>query len=78
MKFQSLSRVLAVAGLVLLALAGVTLAQNSADKQAAPKLVIKQLERNFGEIKKGDVAQHTFTFRNEGKADLEIKKVAPS
>lgn len=46
--------------------------------QNAPKLVIKQTEHNFGEVKKGAPTQHTFTFRNEGKADLEIKNVAPS
>jgi len=47
-------------------------------KDAAPKLAIKELERSFGEIKKGAVVTHTFTFRNEGKADLEIRNVAPS
>jgi hypothetical protein len=66
--------------ILLSALSIVARAQNaqSQAKDAAPKLVIKQLERSFGEIKIGAVATHTFTFRNEGKADLEIKSVAPS
>lgn len=46
--------------------------------QAAPKIVIPKMEHNFGEIKKGANATYTFTFKNEGKADLEIKRVAPS
>ncbi len=78
MKFKSLSRLLAAVCAALLSLPGVAAAQSSADQQAAPKLVIKQLERNFGEIKKGAVTRHSFTFKNEGKADLEIKNVAPS
>ncbi|MCG3161322.1 MAG: hypothetical protein JMDDDDMK_02489 [Acidobacteria bacterium] len=52
--------------------------QSSQTGQAAPKIVIKQLEYSFGEIKKGAVADHTFTFKNEGKADLQIRNVAPS
>ena len=46
--------------------------------QAASKIVIPKTEHNFGEIKKGANATYTFTFKNEGKADLEIKRVAPS
>jgi hypothetical protein len=76
--------VLAAAVIIMLALSFVARAQNGpgnrADQanQASPKIVIKQLEHNFGEIKKGAVAEHIFTFRNEGKADLQIRNVAPS
>ena len=62
-----------VAVLVMLAVA--VLAQASA---GAPKIVITKTEHNFGEIKKGTNATYTFTFKNEGKTDLEIKRVAPS
>ncbi len=78
MKVKPLSRILAAVAASLLVLTGAALGQSSADKQAVPKLVIKQLDRSFGEIKQGTVAQHTFTFRNEGKVNLEIKSVAPS
>jgi hypothetical protein len=78
MNHKSLSRILAVACSILLSFTIAAMAQSGADKPAAPKLVIKQLERNFGEIKKGVTVQHAFTFRNEGKANLEIKNVAPS
>ncbi|HMV46913.1 MAG TPA: DUF1573 domain-containing protein [Blastocatellia bacterium] len=57
---------------VLLALAAVAFGQ------AAPKIAIPKTEHNFGEIKKGANATYTFTFKNEGKADLEIKRVAPT
>jgi Spy/CpxP family protein refolding chaperone len=70
MKLKSL---FALAALLLLASAA--FAQGSAD---APKLVIKSKEHNLGEVKKGTQAQHTFVFKNEGKADLLIKNVAPS
>ena len=58
-------------------LAAATYAQ-AAKAEDAPKLVIKQTEHNFGEVKKGEIAQHAFVVKNEGKADLEIKNVAPS
>lgn len=43
-----------------------------------PKLVIKETEHNFGEIKKGANVSYTFVLKNEGTADLEIKRVAPT
>jgi len=78
MKFKSLSHTLAAAGVVLLSLTCAALGQGSSDTQAKSKLAIQKLEHSFGEIKKGAVAQHTFTFKNEGQANLEIKSVAPS
>ncbi|MBL8187872.1 MAG: DUF1573 domain-containing protein [Acidobacteria bacterium] len=44
----------------------------------APKIAIKKTDLNLGEVKKGTSANFTFTFKNEGTADLEIKRVAPS
>lgn len=44
----------------------------------APKLTIKETEHNFGEVKKTANPSYTFVFKNEGKADLEIKRVAPT
>jgi hypothetical protein len=45
---------------------------------AGPKLGIAQLQHDFGEIKKGTTAQHSFTFKNEGSVDLQITNVAPA
>ena len=73
MKFKSAIGAIAA----VLALAAAAFGQN-ASPAGGPKIVIKQVEYNFGEIKKGVTAEHTFTFKNEGKADLEIKSVAPS
>jgi hypothetical protein len=63
-------------GIIAIALAMTSIAFSQTGN--APKLIIKQTEHNFGEVKKGETAQHAFTFKNEGKADLEIKNVAPS
>src|SRR5574341_353214 len=78
MKTISFLRVLATLGAVSFALTGAVFGQSSGNSQAKPKLVIQTLEHNFGEIRKGSVAAHSFTFKNEGKADLEITRVAPS
>ncbi len=83
MKFKSLSIALALA----FALAVVALGQtpqaakpesNTAKKEAAPKLIISKTQHDFGDIKKGTLAEHTFAFKNEGTADLVINNVAPS
>ena len=57
-------------------------AQHTAGKTdespGTPKLVIQQLTQNLGEVQKNGVATASFTFRNEGTADLRIINVAPS
>jgi len=73
--FGTLAVVLAMAAAVL----GQAQGQAPAQAQAgAPKIVIKETEHNFGEVKKAANPSYTFVFKNEGKADLEIKRVAPS
>lgn len=67
MKFKLILNIAA-----LLVLAGVALGQ------AVPKIAIAKTEQNLGEIKKGAVATYSYVFKNEGKADLEIKNVAPA
>jgi len=63
----------------MLALAAAVLGQAPAQAQAgAPKIAIKETEHNFGEVKKTANPSYTFVFKNEGKADLEIKRVAPT
>lgn len=44
----------------------------------APKIAINKTDISLGEVKKGSSANFTFVFKNEGTADLEIKRVAPS
>ena len=48
------------------------------ERVAGPKLTIAQLQYDFGQIKKGTVAQHSFTFKNDGSTDLQITNVAPA
>ena len=33
---------------------------------------------DFGEVKQGEKLQCTFEFKNEGKSDLEIRKIKPN
>lgn len=61
---------------VWLALAVVAFGQTATPN--VPKIAIKKTDHNVGEIKKGGNASYTFVFKNEGTADLEIKRVAPS
>ncbi|MBS1790863.1 MAG: DUF1573 domain-containing protein [Acidobacteria bacterium] len=61
---------------VWLALA--TAAFGQAAPSSAPKLAIKETNHNVGDVKKGVSANFSFVFKNEGSADLEIKRVAPS
>jgi len=44
----------------------------------SPKLVIASLEHSFGTVKAGEPLSYTFTIKNEGDSDLEIKTVSPS
>lgn len=77
-----------VAIMLLLALSGTVNAQGSGtgagakspDKGSAnaqPKVSIAQTEFNFGEVKQGEMISHTFTVKNTGAANLEIKDVRP-
>lgn len=66
---------------IWLALAVVAFGQAATNGQAAagaPKIAIKTTDHNIGEVKKGVSASYTFVFKNEGTADLEIKRVAPT
>ncbi len=51
------------------------------DKKAAPtempKLWIESFTHDFGEVKAGTPLNYSFVIKNQGKANLEIKNVAP-
>lgn len=59
----------------LLVLAGSVAGQGAHPEALAPKLVVVATEFKAGEVKQGAEVKHAFTLRNEGKADLEIKRV---
>ncbi len=44
----------------------------------APKLVFDEPNFNFGTITEGEKVSHSFTFHNEGKQDLIIRKISTS
>jgi hypothetical protein len=81
MKHLSTFRLAALACCTLLALGGAAQAQAAQPpgaKKPAPKLVIEATEHNFGVVKEGVKIAHTFKIKNEGDANLEIVRVAPS
>lgn len=63
--------------IMLLMLTGIAFGQTG-PAAGTPKLVIKSTEHNLGEVKKGTPAAYSYVFKNEGTADLEIKRVAPT
>ena len=49
-----------------------------ADHCCGPKMVLKERDFDFGEVKQGEVITHTFEVLNQGDEMLKIKKVSPS
>lgn len=62
----------------LLTVAGAALALGHPQAEARPELAIAALEPSFGTVKLGTPLTYSFVLQNKGKADLEIKNVAPS
>ncbi len=52
-------------------------ANDNKDNAATPKLVIAEQDHHFGVVKPGIPLKHEFVLKNTGKADLEVKSVAP-
>ncbi|MDZ7696172.1 MAG: hypothetical protein U5R49_04315 [Deltaproteobacteria bacterium] len=48
-----------------------------AGEPLGPKMVIKELEFDYGEVKEGETIEHTFLVLNQGDAPLEIARVRP-
>lgn len=53
-------------------------AKPDAKPAGAPKIAIAKTQHDFGELKKGVMAQYDFKFKNEGTTELTINNVAPS
>ena len=62
---------------LVLVVASFALAQGTPAPGGEPKLVIESFAHDFGEVKSGAPLQFTFIVKNQGKADLLIKSVAP-
>ena len=67
-----------LATLCLLTLASAALAWGGPQADDKPELAIASLEHSFGTIKPGTPLTYSFVVKNTGKANLEIKSVAPS
>ena len=48
-----------------------------ADQDGAPKMVLKERDFDFGEVKGGEVITHTFEVLNQGDQILTIEKINP-
>lgn len=48
-----------------------------ADQGRAPKIVLKEQDFDFGEVKQGETIVHTFEVLNQGQVMLIIEKVNP-
>jgi hypothetical protein len=62
---------------LVLASASFAMAQGTPAPGGEPKLVIASFTHDFGEVKAGSPLEFTFIVKNQGKADLLIKSVAP-
>jgi hypothetical protein len=48
-----------------------------AQADSGPKMVLKEREFDCGEVKEGEVIEHTFSVLNQGDEPLEIVRVKP-
>jgi hypothetical protein len=48
-----------------------------AQEEKGPKMVLKETEFDFGEVKEGRVLQHSFSVVNKGNEELRIISVKP-
>ncbi len=44
----------------------------------APRIEFSEIQKDFGDVKEGDVIEHEFVFTNTGKSDLIIRKIQAS
>ncbi len=48
-----------------------------AQETKGPKIVIKVMRHDFGDVKEGEIVTHTFRVLNQGNETLKIMKVKP-
>lgn len=49
-----------------------------AEETKGPKLVIKEMQFDFGKVAQGTVVSHVFEIKNAGNEPLIIERVVPS
>lgn len=77
MKSQFLPVCLAAILMLAISVTGQTPSTARPATPAQPKIAVSKLQHDFGDIKKGTLAEYSFTFKNEGTADLLITNVQP-
>jgi len=63
-------------GVICIALVTLCRYSTPAQEIKGPKMVFKEREFDFNDVKEGKVIRHTFQVLNQGDETLEIKKVA--
>jgi hypothetical protein len=51
---------------------------SESDLLTAPQVEFTEIKKDFGIVKEGDVIEHDFVFKNNGKSDLIIRKIRSS
>ena len=64
-------------GIICIALLSICGYSAPAQETKGPKMVLKEREFDFKDVKEGKIIRHTFQVLNQGDETLEIKKVAP-
>ena len=64
-------------GIICIALLSICGYSAPAQETKGPKMVLKEREFDFKDVKEGKIVRHTFKVLNQGDETLEIKKVAP-
>jgi len=64
-------------GIICIALLSIFGYSAPAQEIKGPKMVLKEREFDFKDVKEGKIVRHTFQVLNQGDETLEIKKVAP-
>ena len=62
--------------LIIFLLVGSVFSVYAQEKQG-PKFFLKEQEVDLGDVKEGEIIEHTFTVRNQGDETLEIVRVKP-
>jgi hypothetical protein len=49
-----------------------------AQEPKGPKIIVREVQYDFGKVVQGTMASHVFEIRNGGNEPLDIERIAPS
>lgn len=81
MKYQFQIRLCAFWAFMILIILHSNISLHAADAKklsgSIPKMVIPESIHDFGVVPEGEIVEYNFIIRNEGNAELELKRVKP-